>query len=85
MVNIISSSGRATYGIQHYVVDEQADVSKVDPHACAIGSTIFVIATSKYYMLNSKKEWKNVDLGTSGGSGGGPGEGDIIVYEGGTV
>lgn len=82
MVNIISNSGRTAYGIQHFVVDEQADVAKISPNQCAVGSTVFVIATSKYYMLNSKKEWKNVDLGTGGSSG--P-AGDIIVYEGGVV
>ena len=84
MVNIISNSGKTAYGIQHFVVDEQTDVAQVNPRQCAVGSTVFVIATSKYYMLNSKKEWQNVNLGNTGGIAGVP-DGDIIVYEGGVV
>ena len=84
MVNIVSNSGRTAYGIQHFVVDAQEDIKTINPTAITPGSTVFVIATSKYYMLNSSKQWKEVNLSTGGGSII-PGEGDTIIYEGGII
>lgn len=85
MVNIISSGGRTMNGVFNYVVDDTSDVSTIDVNLCAVGSTVFVIETSKHYMLNSRKEWKSVELGSIGGSSGGAGGAETIIYEGGVV
>lgn len=80
MFSIVSTGGHTAYNLQHFVVDELLDLQDlpIDIHA---GSTAFVIETSTYYMLDNKKEWKTVNLGSSGG-GASP---TTVVYEGGVL
>ena len=54
-----------------------------------IGSTCFVIDSSKYYMLNSKFQWIEIfPFGTSSSSGDSSGPDDPpddVIYEGGVI
>ena len=66
--------------MKHFILDTVADISNVNTSDLAVGSTIFVIANSAHYMLNSSKQWISVNLGS--GSGGG---GTNVEYNGGDI
>ena len=68
MYNIISNSGRAAYGIQHFVIDTYDDITDISTDILNMGSTVFVIKTSQYYMLNGEKTWVVVNLNTNNGA-----------------
>ena len=78
---ILSHAGKTTYGLKDYVVDKFDDIKTINTTDLATGSTAFVIETSEHYMLNSKKEWIKVNLGSSKND---PDNYDII-YDGGIV
>ena len=59
MFNIVKQSDRATTYVTEFVADEEADVTNL-PTTVAPGSTCIVIASSNVYMLNNKKEWKQI-------------------------
>jgi hypothetical protein len=40
-----------------YVVDTENDKDAIDTRSVPMGSTCYVIETSKNYMLNSEKDW----------------------------
>lgn len=64
-----SRHSKYVYGHQEFVCDDDSDIQTL-PTNCAAGSSAFVIATSKKYMLNTQKEWKEVAASSgSGGSG----------------
>ena len=69
------------YGVKHYRADTEADIRDIDVSSASMGSTVFVIDTSTYYMLNGDKQWVIVNLGSSGGGD----DSDHIIYEGGGV
>lgn len=77
MVNLTTENGVQKYGVIHLVADTPNDLSNL-PTTAAIGSTCFVISTSKTYMLNSSKEWIEVQL-----SSGGDGSSEEVIYNGG--
>ena len=82
MITVGANGQKIAYGIKHYNVDTEADLAHFDPTHEFMGTTAFVIETSKYYMLNGHKVWKEIDpYGNSIGST--PGAGDEIIYEGG--
>lgn len=68
MYSIFSNSGVTNYGVKNYVVDVEEDLQTINISTAEPGSQAFVIESSKLYMLNSKKEWKNIKVGSSGGS-----------------
>ncbi|MCM1324404.1 MAG: hypothetical protein NC218_09645 [Acetobacter sp.] len=84
MINPVYQSGNKSYGVNHYAVDTESDVSKL-PTYCAMGSSATVIATGAKYMLNSNKQWVKQPTETAGGSGSGgsgsgsTGDGDDII------
>ena len=96
MFTIGANGEKIAYGIKHYNLDTEDDLQELSKIG-NMGTTCFVISTSKHYMLNSKKEWIEIypygSTSTSGGdSGGGDGgSGDDsptpedIIYEGGVV
>lgn len=91
MITIGANGEKIAYGIKHYNLDTPNDLAVLAKNG-NMGTTCFVISTSKYYMLNSKKEWIEIYPygSSSGGGGGGSGGGDEpetedIVYEGGVV
>lgn len=70
MISIISNSNKIGYGIRHYVADTYEDLLVLNNKDEVMGTTAFIIDESKYYMLNSSKEWVLVNLYTVTGSGG---------------
>lgn len=100
MITIGANGKKIAYGIKHYNLDTEADLANLPKRNERVGCTCFVIATSKYYMLNSDYEWIEISPfgqssstgggGDSGGSGGGGDSGDDtipkdIIYEGGVI
>ena len=83
MISIGANGEKIAYGIKHYNVDTTAELAKFNVTHEKMGTTAFVIETSKYYMLNSHKTWKRID--PYGSSSFTPEDGDEIVYEGGGV
>lgn len=59
MIGIISVSGHTTYGLREFVLDAEADLEDLTVET-AMGSTAFVIATKKKYMLNGSGVWVDV-------------------------
>lgn len=87
MFNLISTSGKTAYGVKEFSVDLESDIASIDVSNCSPGSVVFVIENSKYFMLNSAKEWKAVELSSGGGSSGGGGEDypEEVNYNGGLI
>ena len=90
MINIHSNGNRSSYGIKHFVLDTIEDIKELDKNKLTPGSTIFIIASSKYYILNGKKQWIEINpycmSSSSGGNSGGnnpPSDGSI--YDGGSI
>lgn len=84
MAFIAANGGRTAYGIKRFIFDTMEELAKVNTTDLYPGSTAFIIDTSDNYMLNSKLEWKKVNLSAGGGgSSDDPSTGDDIVYEGG--
>lgn len=94
MITIGANGNKIRYGIKHYNLDTQDDLENLPVAKEYVGCTCFVISTSKYYMLNSKHEWVEIQpfgsSTTTGGGGGGdtppPSEDqDDVIYDGGWV
>ena len=81
MVSIIANNGDTSYGVQNLVADTYDDITKINTLFLNMGSTVFVIETSQYYMLNGEKSWSAVNLN----AGGDPAAPTKIIYEGGVV
>ena len=60
MITISANGNKPAYGIKEYTLDTAADLEKLSVRSATTGSKAFVIETSKYYMLNSKKEWVEI-------------------------
>ena len=77
MVMIGANGNRPAYGIKHYNADTEKDREAIITVNLTPGSTVFVIETSKHYMLNSARKWVLITpFGQSSGGGGYDG-GDI--------
>ena len=94
MITIGSNGQKIAYGIKHYNLDTEADLVALQKRVEPMGSTCFVISTSKYYMLNSKKKWIEItpfgQVISVGGGGNNdspeiPDVDDDIIYEGGII
>lgn len=89
MFNLVSTSGKTAYGVKEFVVDLETDIPSIDISNCSFGSVVFVIENSKYFMLNSSKQWVKVELSSGGGSSsGGSGDEDYpqeVNYNGGLI
>ena len=90
MVNIGSNGNRIAYGIKHFNLDEVVDLADLNKATLTPGSTVFIISTSKYYMLNGQKKWIEINpfsLNGGGGSnpGGGSGGSSDNIYDGGSI
>ena len=85
MVNIGKNSNKLSYGLKHYILDVYEDFEELKLRYLKPGSTAFVIATSKNYILNSEYEWIEIKTATviSGGSGGNDGADDNGNVDGG--
>lgn len=67
MVSLGANGNIKTYGMKHFICDVATDISNIETADLAVGSTVFVIATSAHYMLNSSKQWIQINLGSGGG------------------
>ena len=95
MITIGSNGQKIAYGIKHYNLDTEADLATLKTRNEPMGSTCFVISTSKYYMLNSKKKWIEITpfgkIIMSNGDNGSDDDDDVvipdddIIYDGGIV
>lgn len=93
MVNIGSNGNRIAYGIKHFNLDEVVDLADLNKATLTPGSTVFIISTSKYYMLNGQKKWVEINPFSlsGGGSNSGGGSGDDSgntndgIYDGGSI
>lgn len=86
MISIGANGNKITYGIKHFNVDTEEDFQRLS-NQFKMGSTCFVIETSKRYMLNGKNQWIEINSGSSGTSSGGNGSSsdDEIIYDGGNI
>ena len=96
MINIASNSDKIAYGIKHFNLDDIVDLTDLNKSQLTPGSTVFIISTSKYYMLNGGKKWVEINpfgLGNSSSGGNGDSEGDEgggnsgsgEIYDGGSI
>ena len=83
MITISANGNRPAYGIKEYTLDTKEDLTKLTTRSATPGSKAFVIETSKYYMLNGKKEW--VEIKPYGNSIFDGDEDEEIIYDGGSV
>ena len=88
MAIIHSNGGKIAYGVKHYILDQKADLEELKlTTAIKPGTTVFIIETSKYYMLNSKYEWIEINPFSTNGSNGGGDNDDPFdnIYDGGSI
>lgn len=79
MIKIGSNGQKIAYGIKHFNVDTEEDLKDLPTVHGTMGSTCFVIATSKHYMLNGQLQWVEVTpYGKVISSGSGDIDGDGI-------
>ena len=86
----IYANGSTFNIVKKFVIDSFNEIYEIDTSQLSPGSTAFDISSSKTYMLNNKKQWIEVQIGSSGGGtdydGGTPGaSGGDIIYDGGGV
>lgn len=60
-MQIISTSGHTTYGLQEFVLVNEDEVSKL-PVDCVAGSSALVITTGNLYMYNGT-DWVQLGAG----------------------
>lgn len=92
MINIHSNNNQVAYGIQHFILDTLSDLQTLNKRqSLKPGSTIFVIDTSKYFMLNGQKSWIEINpygmggSSNSGSGGSGGSDSDDEIYNGGSI
>ena len=88
MISIGANGQRISYGIKHYNVDTKAELDALVLTLEVMGTTAFVIETSKYYMLNGNKQLIEIEPFGTGNSGSGGGSDTPIkhvVYDGGVI
>lgn len=86
----IYANGSTFNMVKKFVIDSFNEIYEIDTSQLSPGSTAFDISSSKTYILNNKKQWIEVQIGSSGGGtdydGGTPGtSGGDIIYDGGGV
>ena len=86
----IYANGSTFNMVKKFVIDSFNEIYEINTSQLSPGSTAFDISSSKTYMLNNKKQWIEVQIGSSGGGtdydGGTPGtSGGDIIYDGGGV
>ena len=83
MINLYSNDNNILYGIKHLLADTSLDLLNLDKSRLSVGTTAFVIDTSKYYILNGTKHW--VKINPFGGSVEDNDETDQLLYDGGSI
>lgn len=93
MISIGANGERIAYGIKHYNLDTEEDLKNFSKNNKTVGTTCFVISTSKYYMLNSKQELIEITpfgkiISSDGETDDNPSfppVNDDVIYEGGEI
>lgn len=57
-ISLIKIGNSTNIPTHHYFCDEDSDRDALDVTRITMGSTCYVINTSREYVLNSSKEWK---------------------------
>lgn len=88
MISLGANGEKIAYGIKHFNLDTEADLKKLKASKNAkMGTTCFVIETSKYYMLNGEQNW--IEITPYGKSISSdpvvPPTDNDIIYEGGEI
>lgn len=86
MFTVGSNGNNIAFGVKQLILDDKSDLKKLSETE-NMGTVCFVMQTSEYYMLNSKKAWIKINPNGSTASGS-DNEGDSsedIIYEGGIV
>lgn len=81
MISIGANGDKIAYGIKHYNIDTESELATINPAHEVMGTTAFVIESSKYYMLNGSKTW--IEINPYGAGTGGGSLPSVIVYDGG--
>lgn len=88
MIRIGANGEKIVYGIKHYNLDTESDLNQLPASREVMGTTCFVIETSKYYMVNGNKQWIEImpfcSASSSPGGDNPPSDNDII-YDGGII
>lgn len=80
---LYANSNRRKYGVKNYVLNTYDDIETLNKRLLNIGDVAFIIETSKHYILNDSREWKEIKpFGSGGGTSDWP---DEIIYDGGSV
>ena len=69
MFKIINQSGHTAHGLKEYVCDIEQDISNLSIDDTP-GSTAFVIASKKTYMLNNQHQWIDITVSFNSNSSG---------------
>ena len=65
---VIYANGSTFNMVKRFIIDSFNEIYDIDTSQLSPGSTTFDISSNKTYMLNNKKQWIQVQVGT-GGSG----------------
>jgi hypothetical protein len=84
MIRIGANGNKITYGIKHYILDTEEDFNLLPSNRESMGTTCFVIKSSKYYIVNGALEWIEITP-YNGGTGSGGEEDKDIIYDGGQI
>ena len=69
MANILHKVGQSfNVPVHTYEADTEEDMNTIDLQGVPMGSKCYIINTSKWYMLNSKGEWKIMPSGGDTGA-----------------
>lgn len=69
MFKVINQSGHTAYGLKEYICDVESDISNL-PIDETPGSTAFVIASKKTYMMNNQHKWVDITVTFTSNSSG---------------
>jgi hypothetical protein len=69
MIQIMSSGGKVTYGVNEYVIDKDNEVTKI-PNTAAAGSTAYSIESEMTFIKDNGGNWvvKNAAGSNNGGN-----------------
>lgn len=86
MIRIGANGTKIAYGVKHYNLDTIDDLKNLPARGQIMGTTCFIINTSKYYIVNGNYEWVEISpFGSASSSGGGDPSNKDIIYDGGTI
>lgn len=69
MFKVINQSGHTAYGLKEFICDTEADIYNLSLDETP-GSTAFVIASKKTYMMNNQHKWVDITVNFSSSSSG---------------